>query len=732
MAKSSILSHLGLATVLVTILVGPFFQGYFFPNPTLVAMTAVSIGFVLWAVGERMQGRGLNLIQDWTGKLLLGLTVWVLLSSAWAVYVRDNITLLFQCVTALFVFSMVRSENSETVRRVFVWALSLCAFVVAVLGLLEYGGFFMEHTALGNLLGIEPQGIRIFTVFQYPNSAAIFFMVTLLVQNARLVSSQSWVEQAVLGAISGVIASAFGLTLSRGAFIVAPVATLLLWMGLPRHAILPSAAHFFGGAVLPAALSAFPMAQAAVTDDWQRVVLGALAAAVVGMVATSLLHAVRRLSTQLQRAIAAGFLIVVAVGGALAVPRTISDVPNVFQRVTSMSVEDLINSARFEYLRDAYRLVARRPWGYGGGGWLRTYTQVQQYNYVARDPHNHYALIGVEAGIPGLVFLLGSMGLAAWSAFRIRSGDTTQWGTTVAALAIAAHAAIDIDLSYYMMWLLLWTLLGLGQAEQEPLSIKQETRFTLPVTVPTALVVAVTSGCFAFAALSYDKATVKVMLGDNDSAVRLGQRAIALDPLNSQFRTLIPSAANIRRALELDPENQELWLLVAHLREANGDIPGAIAALQRALELRPKSVNLYEQVATLLAAQMTTTLLNSGLEDASAYAKELVSLEQAVIAHAPPNLERQKHVFRNYPNLTMTPPLNLAVGQASLVLGDYSTAYVKLTGALESDDTADKAALWLHALYTRTSDWGALEGLSPQPQQQDLESRLYQVLLRLP
>ena len=168
-------SHLGIAVLLLVISVGPFFQGYFFPTPTLLAMAAAAAAFGLWALGKRKERLALDLPGDWTGALLLALTAWCLMVTVWAVYVRDHLTTVLQVITAFGVFILVRAESTDRVRRAAVWLLSVSAVGVAVLGLLEYSGFFMEHVALGNLLQIEPQRDRVYTVFQYPNSAAVFF-----------------------------------------------------------------------------------------------------------------------------------------------------------------------------------------------------------------------------------------------------------------------------------------------------------------------------------------------------------------------------------------------------------------------------------------------------------------------------------------------------------------------------------------------------------------------------
>ena len=724
-------SRLGLVILVLTISVGPFFQGYFFPTSTLLAMLAVACAFGLWAIGKHAQRMALNLHYEWTDKLLLAFMVWCLVATAWSVYAHDHFTLVLKIATAFGAFAVARAENTVRVRGWVVWLLSLSALVVAILGLLEYSGFFMEHVALGEWLQIEPQRDRLYTVFQYPNSAAIFFLMVLLLQNGRLVAADSWVEKLALGSLSGIIATAFALTLSRGAVLVAPFGIIMLWLGLSGRQIFSSLLYWLASAVLPLALAVRPIAQGASGNAWPTVLLWALVATAVGTVATGLLQILFRMPAKVQVIAAVTAVSLLVAGGAIVAPQIMDNVPVVFARVAQMNAEDLTNNGRFEFLRDAVQLATRRPWGYGGGGWLRAYTQVQRYNYVARDPHSHYTLTMVETGIPGLVFLVAAIGSAAFHAFRSRRGDPVRWAMAAAALTLAGHAVMDLDLSYYALWLLLWTLLGAAQPELKPLPLKQEHRFTFPATLAAATTVLLVCGTLFAAAHSYAAAEEAVVTGDNQAALAAGTRAIRLDPLNSQYRTMIPTAGNISRALELDPQNEELWRFVSDLLEEQGDLNGALATAQRALELRPMSVSHYERVAGLQVRMMTAALEEGRTGEATAIARDVIALGQTMEVRGEPSLARQELLFPTYSPLTWTPHLNLAAGQAYFVAGDYKSAEAHLTSALASEETAAEAAFWLHVLHTLTGNAQGLAALEPKPSADALNSRLYGALLAI-
>ncbi|MBY6272279.1 MAG: hypothetical protein CW346_08710 [Bacillaceae bacterium] len=729
MTKTPLIRQLGLAVLLMTIAAGPFFQGYFFPMPTLIATAVVAVAFMIWMYGRRTDRVATLLVDGWSDRSLLALAGWVFLVTLWSIYARGTIDLLLSSISAYLVYLMIRQESSASTRAWIVRVLGAVAFVVAVIGLLEYSGFFMQFPAIGDLLQIEPQKSRMYTLFQYPNTAAAFFVATLILLNAALAGGSSRTETLSLAAISGIVSVAFLFTLSRGGVIIAPVAVLLLWSGLTRPQIGRSLLDFVTAVLMPTGAVLYPILRAAQTDNWILVLLWTALAGLIGAVATWAGERLAQRGRHAQITTAAALIILMAVGGGAAARALRGELPRVWSRITQLSASDLTSNARFEYLTDAVKLAVRRPWGYGGGGWVRAYPQVQTVHYVARDPHSHYALLLVEAGTPGLLLTLAPIIFSAYTAFRVRKEEPVRWALAAAAITLAVHAAIDIDLSYYMMWLLLWTLLGAAQPDVQPAHIKREKRYTFPVALCVALPVLILSLTLASAAWSYNAAETAAILGDNDTALRLGSRAIRLDPLNSQYRTLIPTAKNIQRALELDPNNEELWRFVSDLVEEQGDAASALAAAKRSLELRPMSVTHYERVAGFLAAFMTTALEDGNYPQATAYATELIALGDEVTKRAEASLEKQTKTFYSYAPLEWTSSLNLAVGQAYFVIGDEEAAETRLTAALADDQTANTAALWLHALYTRLANQEALENLRPWPSERALNSRLYDALM---
>lgn len=253
-----------------------------------------------------------------------------------------------------------------------------------------------------------------------------------------------------------------------------------------------------------------------------------------------------------------------------------------------------------------------------------------------------------------------------------------------------------------------------------------------PTAVTLAAVVMAFSVIWFLAARAYNSAQVALLVGDNTTAIMSGNRAIQLDPLNSQYRSFIPTSENINRALDLDPYNEELWRFVSIFLEEQGDTDAALSAAQRALQLRPMSVSHYERVADLLIYMMTTALEEGRMSDAATAASKIIELGEEMEKKGKATLARQKLVFPAYQPLTWTPRLNLAVGQAYLVAGEPAAAESRLSAALANRETAADAALWLHALYARSGNNEKLAALEPKPSAEALHSDLYSALLAVP
>ena len=110
---------------------------------------------------------------------------------------------------------------------------------------------------------------------------------------------------------------------------------------------------------------------------------------------------------------------------------------------------------RFYFVKDALAMLKERPFlGWGGGGWKEAYRAFQDYLYNSNEVHSYYFQVAVEAGLIGLLAVLGLWAAFFFSAHRAyrapRAGADRKafvWTLFAAVLAVGAHAVIDFDLS---------------------------------------------------------------------------------------------------------------------------------------------------------------------------------------------------------------------------------------------------------------------------------------------
>ncbi|MFP4974261.1 O-antigen ligase family protein, partial [Paenibacillus sp. CN-4] len=119
--------------------------------------------------------------------------------------------------------------------------------------------------------------------------------------------------------------------------------------------------------------------------------------------------------------------------------------------------------ARAAIYRDALRLAREQPWlGQGGETWRSLYLAVQSQPYVGSRTHSGYLDILLDVGVAGLAALI--LLIIAPGLYRLRRHPHL----FAAYAALAAHAAVDFDWSYSLVWMLLFWLPALVEPTCRP------------------------------------------------------------------------------------------------------------------------------------------------------------------------------------------------------------------------------------------------------------------------
>lgn len=273
--------------------------------------------------------------------------------------------------------------------------------------------------------------------------------------------------------------------------------------------------------------------------------------------------------------------------------------------------------ARAALYRAAAELLREAPWlGRGGDTWRQAFHRIQQGPYVGSEVHSGYLDIALDLGLIGLAVLLLWLGYIVMRMYRMRSAMLPP------TIVLLLHSAVDFDMSYGLIWLLLLWLavaaVGVGgmaevygelplNAERDVLSTSGHTAHTpaLPRTprfvLACAAALLLAAGAVGFRQAEslkyYRKAVSAASISDTAlqaptvQATIWLERSLAYSPYRASARLALAAlsapadaAPQLRVGLVYDPAHPGLWLALGEALAQQGD-PAAIPALQRALEL---------------------------------------------------------------------------------------------------------------------------------------------------
>lgn len=599
-------------------------------------------------------------------------------------------------------------------------------------------------SAVGVLPAYQHIEGRLWTLMSYPNSAGALLGAALLMgtglRRARPLGTSEKIGDAALSAGQWLLGATLLLTMSRGAWLVAPlgfIALLAFW---------PAGRRVLVCADLALTLLAVFVAAPFLIPVYGRPVEGTLilvGGLLLGLVAGSLNQYYSRLAPKSRLALAsAAVLLLVALPVGLLASDALPD--HLARRLTAFSLAERSFFDRLTWTRDAWAIVRDHPvLGVGGGGWASIYFSYQSFGYVTAEVHNDFLEVWVETGTIGFISLITLLGLAARAAWRLRGKvDGRLLGGTVGAGALLImHLPLDLDWALGYVGIYLWGLIGLldgiSLSALEP-AAKPAARHTQASLWPrmTIIGVALLLTLPAASLLSgYQLGSQAVELAQSgrvSEAYSSLVRATSYDPWARQLRAnraliaermyiqtrdqgyLEDAFQQARLAIDTEPYSPVSHQVFADIAFRQSDMVTAAAEYSRALELDPFRVPRYERAAEAhLRLGMSHLELGNQVQAQTEF-KQVVGLldRMAVQSQTVPS---GVEVGRSMPS--RTPTLLLQAGKALLLLGQPDTALPYLTLALDAslDDLADEepqdvrkrrveAAIWLSAYALSAGD----------------------------
>ncbi len=482
--------------IIILISISVLFRGLYYTYDTVGFMAAIALLLILYFFGK-VSGREtlrINKLYVLLGCLMIAAS---LLSFTKAVNPRENWgnVLLY---TELLVIFIVLYDYFHDKKQHFIQAMMLPAvivgFVAAVVGLMSLTGRF-------NIWEVFAFDSRVCSTFQYTNTAAIYFVVCVVFAVTMANALKNPFLRALMVGVGNTLFFAFFMTGSRGGYMAALPVFMLFLLIQPKGNRIRGAVAFICTLIPVFILMSSFNASTAAHDNFLAAQWLAISF-VIAAVSWLLLHLLIRLIAkdgQVTAPKGSGivFAAVAAVSLVLIIlfrDRLIGLLPEVIVKRVGRFFTNGFNEMnvlyRLEFDRDALLLI-RDHWlfGLGGGGWKAMYQTVQDHFYTAVFVHNHYLQVFVDNGILAFLSFVSLVVISAAGALfsLLRAKDrelkTYAAGLLCGFLALAGHSAIDFNLSYTSLLMLIWVMFAASAVSlpEEAGNTTGERRRSLPL-----------------------------------------------------------------------------------------------------------------------------------------------------------------------------------------------------------------------------------------------------------
>lgn len=249
--------------------------------------------------------------------------------------------------------------------------------------------------------------------------------------------------------------------------------------------------------------------------------------------------------------------------------------------------------ARAAMYGDAVQLLRQAPWlGQGGDTWRHAFRSLQSTPYVGSEVHSGYLDLALDIGLPGLGFVLLWLGLQGVQLIRRCSAMLPSY------VALLLHSAIDFDMSYGLIWLLLlWMAADTVRPGRFRISHKRPLRPAICLLAAVCLVLLGLSGLRQATSLKlYQQALSRYAAPFTEerrleAASDLLRRSLALTPYRNQARLVLASWSSspekellLHEGLRYESADTRLWLALGRAL-AKSNHAEAVLALRQAVTL---------------------------------------------------------------------------------------------------------------------------------------------------
>jgi O-antigen ligase len=707
-----------LISLCLIMLIAPFARGAYPEQILYPFLATVALLFVFFLVQQfKAKEPGFfNNPLDWA---ILALLIAYTLSLIVAIDFRSGIVGVMKYAACVMVFWMcyrvaLREEGYLTL----ITTIYITGVAMALVGILIYCNilhypFFVSQD-------------RIWGTLEYPNTfGAYVAVISILGWGLSLIVQNKFMRPVLAGCNVILLIAMLG-SLSRGAWLIYPIAVLVYILVVGKGRRLDAILNWLVFLIPSLFLGRLLLSHSAKPSAFIYIIIGIGLAVIFQLGRDYLTKAIPNFNIKSNRLIIGGIVSIVLLLGMVLTSSALQTffTQSSLSRLTDISIEDRNVQQRIEYSRATLKIVKDYPIiGVGAGGWAALYHQYASHLYWSDKAHNFFLQTWLETGTLGFLALIAMFIFfihllwVVWKRENIINYSPLFWSIAVSVFFLAAHSLIDFDMSYPAISTLFFGLIGAikGQslskqenltsvADIKPNKKKHKNRealsrfnrefgiaIVLGVIVSTFLII--TSACY-FTAGMYFRTAQNIINQDHNQFIVELNNAIKLDPYNANYYE----------------QGAVFWAAITKTTKNAQYYQQCIAFSDKALELAPYNLRILNNINDIYVQfGETERTLNLGELYVKANPQDPVTweilanhyvsigeyyLDQGQIDKARSSWENALKVKERVPS-NLDPPaigLNYTSGTALLLLGQKQQGEQALYAMLTESELSSSGA----------------------------------------
>jgi O-antigen ligase len=652
----------GVTTKLIAVLlfISPFLRGLFFEKELLYIILYILFTGILYLLTSKTNNK-INIYTQTTDIFFLACVCLYMLSVFYAVNKRLAILEGLKYISYFIIYITVSNLHKDTqntrYRKNLLRVLIITSIAMSIVAIGGYIGTF-------NFKGAVVNG-RLNSTFGYANVFATYTGVNvLLILGLSLIETKR-VWKYIYGFAVNVVLVGFILTFSRGMWVLLPMALLALLLIIPKKHKLKCSVFIFISTIC-SILTSYII----INFSGSNSMVSWLSLFCISFIVAICFAYIEKLSNFKVILILLATIILVSL---FIYPNI--ETNKITNRIISISFKSKTLQERLVFVRDGFNIIKGNfLFGTGGEGWQTLFKQHRSYDYFVLHPHNYFLQVVIEVGVLGFLCLFSFFIFFFYyfiKEFRNSNDEfhmITMGSLGIGIILILIHSAIDINLTFGAMSIMLWVLIGLGASyinNKKVITLHISKLLIVTIFLIMIPVSIITATFFSKLALnvSVSSNTIETIdISKLDCALGYINVSTKLDPYNIDYRI---TKATLYRLKFLKNDNAE--------------------DLERAIDTYDNSINLikYSPEESVGAAKFYLSVLD--LERALELAKQATDLDPLNMDIYLEKTNIYLNIIKLLLNRRMTEEAGYIIKDAHNIKDELAMAKTKLTKSFKNN-----------------------------------------------